>query len=89
MTTCRSCGAPVLWAVTAAGKRIPLDPEPQPDGNVVIASEVHPRTSVECVHAEVVPARSAIHPDRLRYQAHFASCPNAAQHRRRVPGGTR
>lgn len=24
--TCRSCGAPVVWVVTARGKRMPLDP---------------------------------------------------------------
>ncbi len=23
--TCRSCGAPILWAETSAGRRIPLD----------------------------------------------------------------
>lgn len=26
--TCRGCGAGVLWAVTAAGKKMPLDPKP-------------------------------------------------------------
>lgn len=24
LTTCRSCGAPVYWGVTAAGKRVPI-----------------------------------------------------------------
>ena len=31
--TCGLCRAPVLWALTANRKRIPLDPEPDPDGN--------------------------------------------------------
>ena len=26
--TCRGCGAGVLWTVTAAGKKMPLDPKP-------------------------------------------------------------
>lgn len=32
---CRSCGAPIRWVVTERGKRIPLDRDPQPDGNIV------------------------------------------------------
>jgi len=24
---CRSCGAPIIWAITLSGKRIPLDAE--------------------------------------------------------------
>lgn len=28
-STCRSCGARIRWAQTAAGKRIPLDPTPE------------------------------------------------------------
>ena len=43
---CRSCGAPMIWTVTAAGKRMPLNP----DGT-----------------------------------SHFASCPNAAEHRKPKP----
>jgi hypothetical protein len=28
MSECSSCGAPILWALTLNGKRIPLDVEP-------------------------------------------------------------
>lgn len=27
--TCRSCGAAILWVVTASGKRMPLDASPE------------------------------------------------------------
>lgn len=27
VTSCRSCGAPIVWLATAAGKRIPADAE--------------------------------------------------------------
>lgn len=26
LPTCKSCGRPIVWAVTLAGKRIPLNP---------------------------------------------------------------
>ncbi len=28
VSDCRSCGAPIFWAITPSGKRIPLDAEP-------------------------------------------------------------
>lgn len=31
---CASCGAPITWAITPAGKRMPVDAEPTPNGNV-------------------------------------------------------
>lgn len=38
--TCRSCGAPIEWAVTTKGKRIPLDPGTFPDGNIDLVDGV-------------------------------------------------
>jgi hypothetical protein len=29
-STCRSCGAPIAWVVTAARKRAPMDPDGTP-----------------------------------------------------------
>ena len=31
---CRSCDAPIEWAYTPKGSRIPLDPGTRPDGNI-------------------------------------------------------
>lgn len=39
MSTCQGCGEPIRWAPTAASngaKRMPLDPEPTIDGNVIL-----------------------------------------------------
>jgi hypothetical protein len=33
---CRSCDAPITWAVTRKGRRIPLDPEPVAGGNIKV-----------------------------------------------------
>jgi hypothetical protein len=38
---CTYCHQPVLWAITAAGKRQPLNPEPDELGNVVAHRDVH------------------------------------------------
>lgn len=70
---CRSCGAAVRWAVTVAGKRLPLDPEPCPGGNVLLHDNGR---------AEVLgPEARAAHPGVL-YLPHWASCPHAARHRK-------
>lgn len=79
MNRCRSCKAPIIWALTPRGKRIPL--EPNPNGNIVLdripftgdlgATFLHPGQTVD--------------EDHIRYVAHFATCPNAATHRARRP----
>ena len=33
---CRSCRRPILWAETEKGRRIPIDPQPVTDGNIVL-----------------------------------------------------
>ncbi|MFJ5638694.1 hypothetical protein [Streptomyces sp. NPDC093223] len=34
--TCRDCRRPVLWTTTEAGKRLAVDPEPDPQGNAAV-----------------------------------------------------
>jgi len=69
--TCRSCGATIVWAITAKGRRMPLDPDPIPGGNVTLhedgAVTVNPATDPE---TEV-----------LGYVTHFVTCYAAKQHR--------
>lgn len=35
-SNCQACGAPMLWTVTHRGERMPVDPDPRADGNIVI-----------------------------------------------------
>lgn len=66
---CRSCNAEIWWATTLKNKAIPLDPNPHPNGNVVI------------IDGKAVVNPQEEH-DGLRYVSHFYSCPNASAHRR-------
>lgn len=35
---CRSCGSPIFFGLTTKGRRMPIDPAPVEDGNVVLVS---------------------------------------------------
>lgn len=79
MAECRSCGARLLWAWTHNGKRIPLDAEPVEDGNVQIIGE----------NEEGEPVVAFLRQDALLppvgplYVSHFATCPDAQEHRKK------
>ena len=72
MNECRSCGAPIRWARTEKGKRIPLDVEPVgnlPRGAFTLAVE-----GDDLLAKSVFPASY--------YVSHFATCPCADEHRK-------
>jgi hypothetical protein len=64
--SCRT-GAAIIWAVTAAGKRIPLDAE----------------SEARFVLDDPLPGPTPAVHVVATYQTHFATCPHAAAHRRR------
>jgi hypothetical protein len=70
MSVCRSCGAEIKWALTVNGKRMPLDAEPiKPAPGTFILGD---GTDGYQYATAAVPV----------YQSHFASCPQAASHRK-------
>lgn len=72
---CRSCEAPVIWTVTVKDKRMPVDAEPSPDGNVELTpTPVGPPLAT--VHAQ-----PPLGVDDLRL-SHFATCPDAKDWKR-------
>jgi hypothetical protein len=83
VTRCRSCGAPIRWAVTVNGKRMPVDDQPTPDGTLVL-SDPSPGAYAPTVAQYVEPEQSPLFevPDPPRFTSHFATCPNADQHRK-------
>lgn len=77
MSTCRSCGASIRWAITErSGKRIPVDAEPVAEGgNLLLTTDDPPIARVVSVDQLVID-------DGVRFVSHFATCPNADAHRR-------
>lgn len=80
MAECRSCGAPIVWVMIAkSGKKMPVDRDPVADGNIRLLA-----TS----HSDGTPLVAYVKRDDLetlpheRHVSHFATCPNAAEHRR-------
>lgn len=74
---CRSCGAKVLWVEFQSGKRAPVDAIPAKDGTFVLTHRpAENKLLAEKFHREW----HAI--NRRRFNSHFSTCPNAAQHRR-------
>lgn len=75
---CGSCNAPVLWAINEkTGKRVPLDAVTVDDGNIVIVNRKPNGTPI----VKYLRKGEAV-PDGARYKSHFATCPNADQHRK-------
>lgn len=78
MSTCRSCDAPILWVTMESGKAMPLDADPHPDGTVLPAQ-------VPTARAQVIKPENMAEIKSLGlglHRSHFATCPNAAKHRR-------
>lgn len=83
MSTCRSCGAPIIWATVAkTGKRMPLDATPNPDsGNVLL----HPDGTCRVVTNQSIRlAVDDVEAAGTWHTTHFATCPDADKHRRRT-----
>lgn len=73
---CRSCGQPVIWAVTAALKDMPVDAEPAAGGNVQLERRYGQKPLARVLGVAQQFGKT------LRL-AHFATCPHAASWRRR------
>lgn len=76
MPNCSSCGAEISWVVSAtSGVAMPLDAAPCADGNIVVSGG-----KAHVLNRSLFAAEA---PETPRYKSHFATCPNAAKHRRK------
>jgi len=74
---CQSCGAPIIWTITAKNKRMPVDAEPDLEGLLVL-DEGPDGTVRSCVSSSLLTSLF----QEVRYTSHFATCPEAARWRR-------
>jgi hypothetical protein len=72
---CRSCRAPIVWARTERGKRMPVDARPAADGTYRLDEP----DRYEGPLAVYDPRGTG-----PRYASHFGTCPSAGQHRKAV-----
>ena len=82
--TCKSCNAPIIFAVTKNDRRIPLDVEPVAGGNILVTQGLNP-SGTPMLFAEVVDPLSQPVTKPL-YRAHLPTC-SAREHRRTGPSG--
>jgi hypothetical protein len=76
--TCRSCGAPVIWAHhEQSGKAAPIDAEPSDAGNVVLL----PPDIFGAPRYRVLGPASVGLEAGPRHTSHFMTCPQAKQWR--------
>lgn len=80
-TTCRSCGAPIRWALTEKGKRMPLNVPADPAGTVIITGTNGTEYTCAVVRTNAVPGE--------RWTSHYATCPQAQQWRKQKKQGNR
>ena len=79
MSKCRSCGAEIKWIKTFSGKSMPVDNHPiyfSEGGSGIFVTD-----GGAVIHGTECPKNQAN--ARVGYISHFATCPNADQHRRR------
>ena len=81
-TTCDSCGATIIWAVTTTGERMAVDAEPVKGGNVLLVGDEWAAPT-----AKVIDMWTFVKEPQLqslpRYVAHLTTCPGARKRRRR------
>lgn len=79
MSVCKTCHLAITWTTNVTtGKRMPVDPTPTEAGNIILLAGNDGPESRVLTKAELAarPTRSGL------YVSHFATCPQAAAHRR-------
>jgi hypothetical protein len=81
---CSSCGAAIIWAQTEAGRRMPVDAEAVPDGNLQLYTEELGGEPAEpgvqrvrfLTRNQVLVEQAAKRP---LWRTHFATCPDGRE----------
>jgi len=75
---CQSCGTPIRWVVTIGDRRMPLDVELSPAGNVVLVDVPGKGVRARVLTGPELPALEPAH------VAHWTTCPNSTEFKRRA-----
>ena len=78
MSKCKSCGAEIKWILTQSGKKMPVDAKPVP-----YRADPGGSLSLVTMNGRVERGVLDLDSDQAGYVSHFATCPNANEHRRR------
>lgn len=82
MSACRSCGATIRWVHTANGRAMPIDADPDPNGNVLFTGRnVRNDRGVAAPEVRVETQAPMFDDTTSRYLSHFTTCPNADEWR--------
>jgi len=73
---CKSCGAPIFWLKTQAGKKAPIDAVPSPEGNVLICGD-------EC---RIIDRKKEPLEGVPLHTNHFVTCPDREKWRKPKKG---
>jgi hypothetical protein len=73
VSSCAACGAQIIWRETPAGKTMPVDANPAPEGNVLIEGS-------KCLVLGPLEVQARESGDL--HLSHFATCPQAARFRK-------
>jgi hypothetical protein len=79
---CKSCGARVQWAMTERGKRMPVDYEPSPAGNILLQYRMNQPPLAVYLGADAIEHLDGLQRHRL-FTSHFATCPQAKRWRKK------
>lgn len=71
---CSSCPALIFWAMSPAGKRMPVDSTSTPGGEYVIENFIEP------LQLSKFDVENHEHAKLQRWTSHFRTCPNATSH---------
>lgn len=79
---CKSCGAPMVWAISEKGKPIPCDVKPAEKGSLFLFRRPDKIEAIYYLskHPSAVRARAR---GQAKHLAHWATCPRAEQYRRK------
>ena len=80
---CQSCKAEIVWAETERGRRMPVDVARSEKGNLLLYGEiiVGDETITPPYRVRVATADERGYLKGNLWTSHFATCPDAAEHR--------